>query len=60
VNPKVERAIARESGAQVGRALYADTLGPAGSPGATYVGSIEANTAAIAGGLSGGGRPCGS
>ena len=44
VNPKVERAIARETGATVGRPLWADTLGPAGSDGETYVDSIAANT----------------
>ena len=30
VNPDVEEAIARESGARVGQALWADTLGPGG------------------------------
>ena len=58
VNPKVERAIADESGAVVGRALWADSLGPKGSSGATYIGSIRANTLAIADGLSGGAARC--
>ena len=58
VAPKVERAIARESGAKVGEELYADTLGPAGSPGATYLGSVAANANAIAAGLSGGAVAC--
>jgi ABC-type Zn uptake system ZnuABC Zn-binding protein ZnuA len=58
VNAKVEDAIAQETGAQVGRPLWADTLGPAGSSGATYVDSIRANTAAIVEGLSGGERSC--
>jgi ABC-type Zn uptake system ZnuABC Zn-binding protein ZnuA len=58
VNSKVEAAIARESGARIGRALYADTLGPAGSPGATYIGSIRANTAALADGFTDGSRTC--
>jgi ABC-type Zn uptake system ZnuABC Zn-binding protein ZnuA len=58
VNPKVERAIAREAGAEVGRPLWADSLGPAGSSGATYLGSIRANTLAIVDGLSGGERTC--
>jgi zinc/manganese transport system substrate-binding protein len=53
VNPKVERAIAREAGARVGEELYADALGPHGSPGATYVGSIEANTRALVDGFTG-------
>jgi len=53
LNPKLEEALAREAGAEVGDALYADTLGPAGSSGTTYVGSIEANTRSIAEGLGG-------
>jgi ABC-type Zn uptake system ZnuABC Zn-binding protein ZnuA len=58
VEPKVERAIARETGARVGRPLWADTLGPAESGGATYLGSIASNTRAIAEGLSGGAARC--
>jgi ABC-type Zn uptake system ZnuABC Zn-binding protein ZnuA len=54
VGAKVERAIARETGATVGRPLWADTLGPPGSDGATYVDSIAANTRAIVDGLEGG------
>ena len=53
VNAKVEQAIARETGARVGKALWADTLGPEGSDGETYVASIAANTRAIADGLAG-------
>jgi ABC-type Zn uptake system ZnuABC Zn-binding protein ZnuA len=53
VNPKVEQAIASESGAVVGRPLWADTLGPPGSDGATYIDSIAANTSAITEGLTG-------
>ena len=58
VNPDVEQAIAREAGARVGRALWADTLGPPGSDGATYVASIAANTRALAAGLGGDGGAC--
>ena len=58
VNPDVERAIADAAGAAIGTALYADALGPKGSPGADYVGSIAANTAAIVDGLTGGARSC--
>ena len=58
VNPKVEAAIARETGAKVGAALWADTLGPPGSDGATYLQSIASNTDAIADGLSGGTVRC--
>ena len=53
VNPDIERAIARESGASIGDPLYADSLGPKGSPGATYVESIEFNTRTIAEALGG-------
>jgi ABC-type Zn uptake system ZnuABC Zn-binding protein ZnuA len=56
VNPKVERAIADDAGARVGGELWADTLGPPGSDGATYVDSIAANTRTITEGLTG--RAC--
>jgi len=58
VDPKVEQAIARETGATVGTPLWADTLGPKGSSGATYIDSIRANTRAIVEGLSGGAVTC--
>ncbi len=58
VNPKVEQAIAREAGARVGKALWADSLGPRGSDGETYIGSIGANTRALADGFSGGVVDC--
>ena len=58
VKPDVEEAIARESGARVGKALWADTLGPEGSDGATYVDSIASNTAALVDGFSGGEVAC--
>ena len=45
VNPKVEEAIAREAGARIGKELWADSLGPKGSDGATYIESIASNTA---------------
>ena len=58
---KLVRAVAREAGASVGPALYADTLGPAGSPGATYTGSLRFNTRALAAGFgarTAAGSPC--
>jgi ABC-type Zn uptake system ZnuABC Zn-binding protein ZnuA len=58
VRPDVEEAIARESGARIGRALWADTLGPAGSDGATYIDSIVSNTTALVDGFSGGAITC--
>jgi ABC-type Zn uptake system ZnuABC Zn-binding protein ZnuA len=58
VNPKVEAAIASEAGAHVGPALWADTLGPRGSDGATYLQSIAANTRALVEGFTGGRQTC--
>ena len=58
LNPKVEAAIARQSGAQVGHPLWADTLGPRGSDGATYTASIASNTAALVEGFTGGAVRC--
>jgi zinc/manganese transport system substrate-binding protein/manganese/iron transport system substrate-binding protein len=53
VNAKIEAAIAREAGVKVGQELWADSLGPEGSDGATYIGSIEANTRALVAGFTG-------
>jgi ABC-type Zn uptake system ZnuABC Zn-binding protein ZnuA len=58
IDPELERAVARETGAAVGRPLWADTLGPAGSDGETYVESIQSNTAALVDGMTGGERRC--
>ena len=58
VNPKVEEAVARETGAQIGAALWADSLGPKGSDGETYIGSIESNTRALVQGFTGGAVDC--
>jgi|tagenome__1003787_1003787.scaffolds.fasta_scaffold20580621_2 ABC-type Zn uptake system ZnuABC Zn-binding protein ZnuA len=58
VNPKVEQAIARQTGARIGPPLWADSLGPSGSSGATYLGSIAFNTRALAGGFTSGAVRC--
>jgi zinc/manganese transport system substrate-binding protein/manganese/iron transport system substrate-binding protein len=58
VNSKVEQAIADEARAEVGRELWADTLGPEGSSGATYLESIASNTDAMVEGVSGGAISC--
>ena len=58
LSKKLEQAISRESGAQVGGQLWADTLGPPGSSGATYIDAIEANATALAEGMSGGTADC--
>ena len=54
--PKSAEAIAQQAGVKViggEGALYGDSLGPAGSPGATYLGAEEHNTETIVAALSG-------
>jgi ABC-type Zn uptake system ZnuABC Zn-binding protein ZnuA len=58
VNPKLGRAVARQTGVIGSLELYGDTLGPAGSPGATYIGMEKANADAMARGFTGGKRGC--
>ena len=58
INPKLAKAVARESGATAAGALWADTLPSEGSSGATYVESVDANTQALVAGLSGGAIRC--
>jgi ABC-type Zn uptake system ZnuABC Zn-binding protein ZnuA len=53
VRADVEQAIAREAGARVSPPLWADSLGPRGSSGATYLSSMAANTRTIVGALGG-------
>ena len=57
-NPKLAEAIARDAGAKVGPPLYADSLGAQGSRGATYLGSLRANTRALVAGMSDGAVTC--
>ena len=59
LNPRLARTLARRTGATVGGTLYADTLGPKGSKGATYLGSMRANADALLRGFSGGSVTCG-
>jgi ABC-type Zn uptake system ZnuABC Zn-binding protein ZnuA len=58
VNPDIERAIAAEAGARIGEGLYADSLGPEGSAGATYAGAMAADAEALARGMSAGRVDC--
>jgi zinc/manganese transport system substrate-binding protein len=58
VNPKLEKAIAGEAGAKVGPALWADSLGPRDSTGATYLTSMRFNAEAMAEGFTGGATRC--
>jgi ABC-type Zn uptake system ZnuABC Zn-binding protein ZnuA len=58
IDPKLERAIADEAGAQVGKPLLADALAPRGEDGDTYLEALSADTAAMVEGLSGGSVRC--
>jgi ABC-type Zn uptake system ZnuABC Zn-binding protein ZnuA len=58
VNSKLGKAVARQTGAIGNLTLYGDTLGPPGSPGATYIGMEVANAAAMVRGFTGGRRGC--
>ena len=58
VNSKVEQAIADDAGAKLGGELWADTLGPDGSSGDTYLRSIASNTRAMVDGMTGGTVVC--
>jgi len=58
LSPKVAEAIADQTGATAEYTLYGDSLGPAGSDGATYLGMEAANANSMARGFSGGRRGC--
>jgi ABC-type Zn uptake system ZnuABC Zn-binding protein ZnuA/ABC-type Mn2+/Zn2+ transport system permease subunit len=58
LNRRLAETIARETGATSRFTLFGDTLGPAGSAGATYLGMLRANADAIVRGLSGGRLRC--
>jgi zinc/manganese transport system substrate-binding protein len=53
VSADVARAIARQTGADSSHVLYADTLGPADSRAANYIGMMVANADSIVRGLTG-------
>lgn len=53
-DPALAGALAAEAGAILGEELYADSLGPAGSPGATYIGMMRHNMGALVTGMTGG------
>jgi ABC-type Zn uptake system ZnuABC Zn-binding protein ZnuA len=59
LDPALERQIASEAGVQVYADLYGDTLGPAGSPGATYLGMERWNVRAMVDGFLGKPPPAG-
>jgi ABC-type Zn uptake system ZnuABC Zn-binding protein ZnuA len=53
LDPTLERQIASEAGVTVYANLYGDTLGPPGSPGATYIGMERWNVSAMVAGFLG-------
>ena len=53
LNPSLEQQIAHEAGVTVYANLYGDTLGPAGSPGETYIGMERWNMRAMVAGFIG-------
>ncbi len=58
VSDRLEQALSREAGAEVGAPLWADTLGEEGSPSGTYLGAMAANTEALVDGMTGGRVSC--
>src|SRR6201999_4558386 len=58
LNPKLARAIAKQTGARADYTLYGDTLGPAGSSGDTYLHMELANADAMVKGFTGGAAGC--
>jgi ABC-type Zn uptake system ZnuABC Zn-binding protein ZnuA len=58
LSPKVAEAIADQTGASADYTLYGDTLGPAGSDGATYLRMEAANANSMVRGFTGGRRGC--
>jgi zinc/manganese transport system substrate-binding protein len=58
INKKLADALAGQTGATAKYTLYGDTLGPAGSRGATYLGMERANADAMVRGFTGGRQGC--
>jgi zinc/manganese transport system substrate-binding protein len=58
LNERLESAVSRESGAEVGGQLWADALGPEGSGAETYLDAMRVNADALARGMSGGAVSC--
>jgi ABC-type Zn uptake system ZnuABC Zn-binding protein ZnuA len=58
VSDRLEQALSREAGAEVGAPLWADTLGKEGTAAGTYIGALVHNTRALVEGMSGGSVGC--
>lgn len=58
LDPALERAVAEEAGVEVGDPLWADSLGPEGSSGETYLDALAADATALAEGFVPGAADC--
>lgn len=58
LDPDLEQVVADEAGAVVGDPLWADSLGPQGSGGATYVEALASDAQSLVEGFTGGDRSC--
>ena len=58
LSDRLERAVSREAGAEVGEPLFTDSLGQEGTPASTYIGSMRENARRLALGMSGGTLRC--
>jgi ABC-type Zn uptake system ZnuABC Zn-binding protein ZnuA len=58
LDDKLERAVSREAGAEVGEPLFTDSLGPEGTPAGGYLGMMRENARRLALGMSGGALKC--
>jgi ABC-type Zn uptake system ZnuABC Zn-binding protein ZnuA len=58
LNQRLENAVSREAGAEVGAQLWADALGPTGSGAETYLDAMRKNATTMAEGMSSGAVSC--
>ncbi len=58
ISDRLEQALSREAGAEVGAPLWADTLGEEGTAAGSYTGALAYNTRALVDGMSGGSVSC--
>jgi len=58
VSPALSEALAKDTGATTEYSLYGDTLGPKGSAGETWLGSMKSNVNSVVAGMSGGSETC--
>jgi zinc/manganese transport system substrate-binding protein len=58
LNERLETAVSREAGVEVGGQLWADALGPEGSGAETYLDAMRVNADTMARGMSGGAVSC--